>query len=145
MSWLNRRSLIFFGILVVVVLGLRLVFPTGYLSPTPLPSVPVAVPYTPPPRPIIEHRAECAQRVIEKYEFASDFVPFPGERCSTRFNYPAGACAVFKSSADGVVQGPYGDCVGSKSPQIPTDAKFAKSIGKPFSVQLTVDQPVSSR
>lgn len=145
MLGLNNKSLVTLCVLGVAAVAIHLVFREGSVSkPSPPAYVPPPV-AAPPTRPILEYRAECTQRIVEKYEFAADFAFFPGERCSTQFVYPTGACAVFKTNENSPVQGPYGDCTGSLSPKIPTDAALARSIGTPFSVRLTVDQPVSSR
>lgn len=96
-------------------------------------------------RMVVEYRPECVRTVIESYPFQSEYASFPGGRCSTTFTYPAGACVMYKTSEHGPEEGPYGDCQGSKSPSIPADPTFARSIGAPFSVKLTVDQPVVTR
>lgn len=96
-------------------------------------------------RMVVEYRPECVRTVIESYPFQSEYAPFPGGRCSTTFTYPAGTCVMYKANEDGPEEGPYGDCQGSKTPAIPADPKFARSIGAPFSVKLIVDQPVTVR
>ena len=80
------------------------------------------------------------------YTFSRDWTEFnPGGKCATRFVFPAGACVMYKQAGTGFVDGPFGDCPGSKGAWGIVDAQFVKSVGEPFETLLAISQPVHTQ